>query len=458
MEGQQRGRSPSAGHANHSLGHSRSPSAQTSFNNQATAHGTNTALFQSGALAPDQSTQSSSFANLNYLTPNYSPSFPHQPDFSQHPLEQQTQISTSYADSSSLSPPDTNLSAGVNPQFLVASNVNSNQGLQDFYAQNGNLNAQQPDEFGIFRDMPAGFNPMQSSHNHSYNGGLSQSFDQSQSYHQGTRSRGQSLSPSSAAATPGQAAHEWAGMAFQGHRRNPSADAYSDMSSHHSPFVDAVESFDPISGVSPNLNGQGDPSLVSDPIGGLNQFSISDANVIHSQHTSPGQSNHASPHFLPQQGVPFNDNEDFGLLATDPGPQMFPNSGPGTEEFPKDTQYSANNLEGGTNTEMETPQINIQFAPERQPTLNDSSFKGELGMDALSPPTRSTLSSCIVLWLMLILLRPESPAWSSYLGPVCDCSNFMQLYPWAAASSIAGLAPRYNELSVVSLTLTIRST
>ena len=294
---------------------------------------------------------------------------------------QDSPLPNAYEDPNGLSP-HSDFTANVNPQYLDASHANTSQGLQDFYTQ-PTTTQPQPEDSGLFKDMQ-NLNTYQG---HSYNNSLSQPFDHSQN--PGSHSRGQSLSPSSAAVPPGQAAREWGGIAFQGHRRHPSADAYSDLSSHHSPFVDAVESFDALGRTSPNLTSQPDPSLVSDSLGGLGDFSISDPNIIHSHHASPGHSAHVSPHLSPQSGMTFDGSDQFNMLAADPGPQMFENAGPGMEEFPANMQFNAGGPEGGATNDMETPQINIEFAPQRQLTFNEPGAKNEDGADALSPPSRS---------------------------------------------------------------------
>lgn len=396
-QNQQRGRSPSAGRANNSLNHSRSPSAQAGFNHQASAHGADPTLLQSGAYAQSQHAPPQSFPDPGFLTADFSQNYPQtsnpsQQSFDQFPVPSaEPQFSSTYDDPNGLSP-QSDFSASVNPQYLDATNINTNQGLQDFYAQNPALSAQQ-EEHGLLQDMQKSYNTVQNPQGHLYTGSLSQTYEQAQTFQQGTRSRGQSLSPSSAAVPPGQASREWGGIAFQGHRRNPSADAYSDMSSHHSPFVDAVESFDQANGISPNLNSQPDTAFVNESLGGLGNFTISDPNLVHSQHVSPGHSNHVSPHMSPQQNMSFEGGDQFGILTSDPGPQMYDNSVPGMEEFPNNAQFSTVGIESGMNNDVETPQINIQFAgPERQPTFNESGGKPEPGMDALSPPSRSKSS------------------------------------------------------------------
>ena len=428
MEQQQRGRSPSAGHTTQTLNHSRSPSAQAGLNNQASAHGVNPTLLQSGSFEQNFPVNQQPFPDSDFLSPDLSHQYSHRSNSSQHSFEQfVTAPNTQFQDP--FNPTATNqqdaFSAGVNPQFLDANNENSDQQFQEFLAQNTQFEPQQNNTtdhngFSLFKNMNDNFNNQYSSPGHSYNNSLSQSFDQpafQQGSTQGTRSRGQSLSPSSAAVPPGQRTQEWGNMAFQGHRSRPSADAFSDVSSHHSHFVDAMESFDGISGTSPNLQAQGDTSLVNDSLGVLNQISLSEPNVAPSQHTSPGHSNHVSPHMSPQQGFGFDGNDSFGMLAQDPGPQMFETAGPGMEEFPRNVQFNT-----GEGVAAQTaPEINIQFAgPERQPTMNEPGQGQDLGRECLIPPSRSKRVPIgyRVSTVLTISERSQPSTWSCNLRSV----------------------------------------
>lgn len=398
MDHRQRGRSPSADQqVPRSLNHSPSPSAQTGFTSQANAQGADPTLLSSNSFNQNTSAHRHSFSDSNFLSPALSQQYTHHPNSSQHSFEQFPGSGQDTQYQNHFDPSDTSqqaaFSASVNPQFLDATNENSNQGLQEFLAQNTQFGSQQqqqmpnnPEDFPLFKDVSNSYNQYHSP-GHSYNNSLSQPFDQSAAFPQGagTRSRGQSLSPSSAAVPPGQRTQEWGSMAFQGHRRNPSADAFSDISSQHSPFVDAMESFDGLSGTSPNLQAQADPSMVNDSLGGFGQFTLSDPNIAPSQHTSPGQSNHVSPHMSPQQGVAFESTDNFGILAPDPGPPMFDAVGPGIEAFPKNVQFSTSE---GVGSQI-APEINIQLASEQQPPMNEPGRLHDPGRDALSPPSRS---------------------------------------------------------------------
>ncbi|KAL9058539.1 MAG: hypothetical protein Q9162_001694 [Coniocarpon cinnabarinum] len=393
MDNLQRGRSPSAGHQGTALNRSRSPSAQAGFNNQATAHGADPTLLPSttsyGQNIPGQT---QTFTDSSFLGPDFSASFaqqidPPQPSYNHTPLNaQDPSFSTAFRDQQGISP-HSDYSTNVNPQFLDTNHMNGAQGMPDFFSQNPSPHSQTEDD-GLLKDMQTSFNTIHNPHmTQPYTGGVSPLQDQSHNMTHGYHSRGNSLSPSSAAMPSGQAVREWGGIAFQTHRRDRSADAFSELSSHHSPFVDAVETFEDSSGISPNLNGQADPSFVNDSLNGLGDFSISEHNIPHSQHPSPGHSNHVSPHMSPQPGVSFDGTEPFSVLAGDPGPQMFDATAPGMEEFPNDLQINAGGFEGTVNNDM--PQINIQFAEFRQPTFNEPNFKQEQGGDALIPPSRT---------------------------------------------------------------------
>ena len=423
MDNQQRGRSPSAGHASRSLNHSRSPSAQAGFNNQANAHGADPTLLSSGNFEQRPTNHHrTSFSDSNFLSPDLSQQFTHQSNSSQHSFDQfpSNGQDPSFADQfgPTVSGAQNSFTAAVDPRFLDATNVNSNQGLDHFLAQNPQQQTPNNQDDLDFLDMNTPAYGQYPPSGHSYHNSLSQPFNQSATLQQGTgtgtRSRGQSLSPSSAAMPPGQMNNEWAGIQFQGHRRDPSADAFSDVSSHHSPFVDAMESFD--TGISPNLQGQNNSSNVNESLPALGQFSISDHNIVQSQHTSPGQSNHVSPHMSPQHGIQFEGTENFGVLA-EPGPQMFETSGPGVENFPQNMPFNGGTTENMVGNQM-APEINIQFAgPERQPTLHEPGEQNDPRKDALSPPSRSEwdLKGCTsVGHLTDSNFRPK-PTWSCFV-------------------------------------------
>ena len=392
MDSQQRGRSPSNGPASRSLNHSRSPSAQAGFNKQANAHGTDPTLLSTNTFEQRPLNQHTSLADTDFLHSNLPQPFAqeHSPSqtFDQFPINAPPpQFENQFehpVEGNQIGRQDT-FPAGVDPRFLVATNTNRNQDLDEFLAQDPQRQAAgNADDFETLKEADQTYNQTQDPNN-PFMASFHPSYNQPTGFQQvsGTRSRGQSLSPSSAAGLPGQISHEWGNMAFQGHRRNPSADAFSDVSSHHSPYVDAMESFD-LSGTSPNLQGQADHTLVNESLGNLNHFSISDPNVVASRHASPGPSNHVSPHISPQPGINFETTENFGLFPTDPAPSMLdPSSRP--EAFPNNVQF-ATGPEGAINP---TPEINIQLAPERQPSFHEANAQDGIGRDALSPPSRS---------------------------------------------------------------------
>ena len=217
----------------------------------------------------------------------------------------------------------------------------------------------------------------------------------------GTQSRprgpSETLDPSSAMFPQGQ--NEWSDMgAYRGHRRIPS-DNYSDYSSHSnqaSPFMQTMDSFDANAHSSPLLNPSQDPAF-NDGLG-LQQFSLNENPVPQQQsYHSPGQSPRLSPRLMPQQQhqlPPFTSENNFGMNTIMTGqyvPQqqngleMFP--GAGHEPFPSLNNQQSPGGDLGNADQMSPPEINIDYAPPtRQPT--DNARPGNDG-EALSPPMRS---------------------------------------------------------------------
>jgi hypothetical protein len=208
-------------------------------------------------------------------------------------------------------------------------------------------------------------------------------------------SRNTSLDPSSAAYPQQLGRNEWGGMGFSTHRRQPS-DAHSDVSSsaHPSPYLTNHDNFDQVDHHSPLLGAQQDPVIYNDVMG-IQNFSISESTP---SYISPAHSPAISPRLLPQQlhQLPsFTSNDNFGMMTSfapsmnqydNGGMNMFPNQG---ETFP--TLNQATNMDyNGNGDAMSPPEINIQLAPpSRQASFEPPKGDGPDG--ALSPPDRSKL-------------------------------------------------------------------
>lgn len=198
----------------------------------------------------------------------------------------------------------------------------------------------------------------------------------------------ESLDPSSALYPQGQG-NEWMGMgAYRSHKRTPS-DNLSDISSNHaSPYMGTLDDMN--SHTSPLLNPTSDPSFNNGL--GLDQFSLSEHQQFASH--SPGHSPGHSPYLAPQQQQtlpPFTAENNFGLNPTSNGRFVQPQngydmfSGMGTEAFPSLNQGGSPG-EFGQADHMSPPEINIDFAPpSRVPTTN---MEDANSADALSPPAR----------------------------------------------------------------------
>lgn len=206
------------------------------------------------------------------------------------------------------------------------------------------------------------------------------------------RNTSESLDPSSAMYPPAQG-NEWMGMgAYRGHRRTPS-DNYSEISSHsnqNSPYLGNLDSFDPNAHSSPMLNPSQDPAFNGDL--GLQGFSLNENQIPQHSYISPGHSPHHSPRLVPQQALPaFTADNNYGLNASMNGhfmpsngaPDMF--SGSVQEPFPSLNQSSPG--EFGAADQMSPPEINIDYAPPtKTPMENARPMNAE---DTLSPPLRS---------------------------------------------------------------------
>lgn len=431
MDQQQRGRSPSVGRTNNdAISRSHSPSAQSGFNQQANARGLDPLLLSQGGLSngsntPNNLNRPPSYTEAEFLRPNPAQNFQQQANISQDGFMQTSggNPSGDYSNNFEQNQPDLtgafpnpNFSGNneqmnnVNPDFLQNSNFpsgtdfnnlnfdpttaqshqyqyNASAGAQDFSGFGGQEQGALaptglPDSTPYPQDFEHQPHPIQPGQNNS-----------------GQRSRNHSLSPASAVNPTGHLSGEWAGMSFRGHRRHAS-DAYSDVSSNAgvSPYFDAPEHLDTMNGHSPMLNshspmlgGQTDPSLMNETLG-LGGFTLGDQQLP--SHISPGHSGHPSPHMGAHNPATSLDGvENFGLMsnnqfANDPAPSMFQRMSQGQDSFPSITFNNADNMgDTGAAAQMETPEISIQLAPDRN-QINDAG-RHRSDTDALSPPARS---------------------------------------------------------------------
>ncbi|MCJ1368254.1 hypothetical protein MMC16_007396 [Acarospora aff. strigata] len=207
-------------------------------------------------------------------------------------------------------------------------------------------------------------------------------------------SRHTSLDPSSAAFPLGQPPTDWTGMlgaaAFQGHRRAPSE--HSDVSSSvaPSPFLVQQDSFESIDqNHSPHLNAQQDQTMYQDALA-FEQFSLSDPQQLQ-QRISPGHSPYVSPRISPQHGLGISQENPFMLSQTTsnqfgvgPAPEIYTHQP--EESFPS-FQLRNGSTDLGQAAQMAPPEINVEFAPpSRQSSFEPTTANNDL--DALSPPER----------------------------------------------------------------------
>jgi hypothetical protein len=210
------------------------------------------------------------------------------------------------------------------------------------------------------------------------------------------RNLSESLDPRSALFPQGQ--NEWMNMGAYQHRRSPS-DNFSDVSSTHaSPYLNHLDSFDAAnSQASPLLNANNDPVFENGL--GLGAFNLNENNLsqqgfhtpqsFHTPAHSPGHSPLLMPQ--PQQGLlPLTVDNNFGLTTGMNGSfgQQADMSDPyalnASESFPA---FNPASSPGGMSDQMSPPAINIDFVPSQDnpvPTL-----KTEVSDDALMPPARS---------------------------------------------------------------------
>lgn len=237
----------------------------------------------------------------------------------------------------------------------------------------------------------------------------------SPSYQQPTfarpRNTSESLDPSSAMFPQGQ--NEWTNMnAYRGHRRTPSD--YSDYSSHSnqaSPYMPTLDSFDANAHSSPLLNPSQDPTFNGGL--GLEHFNLNENAVQQQQnYPSPGQSPHISPNLGPQQHAlpPFTADNHFGINATMNGGQYVQTQNgmdmfSGQEAFPSLNNQHSPGTDMGNADQMSPPAINIDYAPPAG--VMDTSRPGNDG-EALSPPLRSESISHILEGMNSNLLVAQS--------------------------------------------------
>lgn len=202
------------------------------------------------------------------------------------------------------------------------------------------------------------------------------------------RNTSESLDPSSAMFPQGQ--NEWTNMgAYRGHRRTPS-DNHSDYSSHSnqaSPYMPTLDNFDAHS--SPLLDPTQD-SAFNEALG-MQQFSLNEQQQP-TQQTYLHHSQQASPHIgpQPQQALPpFSAENNFGLNASMGGQFNQQQNGlemfpgVGQEPFPSMNQQSPGDM--GHADQMSPPEISIEYAPPSKPMENARPGNDE---EALSPPMR----------------------------------------------------------------------
>jgi hypothetical protein len=396
MDSRERGRSPSAGPANHISSHASAsphPPLKQTFagNDNGLAHNRYNGLGAQAGSDPfgDPSfTQDSQQQASLYLSGAYGdfkqppPVLPSQGDsIANHTFLQSQRFPTTTADSTAFpsfdfNPNDYDQSTALDPSVLT-----------DFQgADNAPMAAMQshsPTPPHLLPDM---------ARHHSN----SPSPQASPSYQQATfarpRNTSESLDPSSAMFPQGQ--NEWSNMnTYRGHRRTPSD--YSDYSSHSnqaSPYMPTLDSFDANAHSSPLLNPSQDPAF-NDGLG-LQQFSLNESTMQQQQpnYHSPGQSPRISPHLTPQQQTlpPFTAENNFGLNATMNGQFAQQQNGmdmyTGQEPFPMLNSQQSPGGDLGNADQMSPPEISIDFAPPARAMEN-----ARLGTndEALSPPLRS---------------------------------------------------------------------
>jgi hypothetical protein len=400
MDNRERGRSPSAGQANHISSHaSASPhhppldpsfAEHNRYNPLAAAHPPSD-QFGDPSFTADSQQQASlflggaygDFSNNNQQKLQQPPIVPSQGDssISNHAFLQSQAFQGTASDSSAFPSYDFNRqsfeqSTSVDPSILT-----------DFQSADSApmaaMQSHSPTPPHLLPDMAR----------HRSN---SPSPQASPSYQQASfarpRNTSESLDPSSAMFPQGQ--NEWSNMnAYRGHRRTPSD--YSDYSSHSnqaSPYMPTLDTFDANAHSSPLLNPSQDPTFNGGL--GLEQFSLNENTAQQPpSYPSPGQSPHISPHLTPQQHAlpPFTAENNFGMNVTMNGGQFVNTQNgmdmfSGQEPFPSLNSQHSPGGDLGNADQMSPPEISIDFAPPARAMEN--ARPGNDG-EALSPPLRS---------------------------------------------------------------------
>lgn len=368
----QRGRSPSAGHQQHShhisQSHSPSPGAYVA-NEQSIGLGigldpsANSQPFQANAATADFNTFNGAASFLNSQQQQNSIGDPAAVPFGATTQAQNSFLDPSFAgnDFSLFPPGNTTTSQGAD-QF--------NTPLFDQSFGSNDMNAM---------TMAQGHHSPTPPHLLNHDSHQTPSTHQSPSFQQipqfaspsgGGHSRHASLGPE-AALLPNQL-HEWTQQPqFQGHRRSPSA--HSDVSSAApSPNLVSSDTFETGSSHSPMVRPQ-DPALFSQ-IQSFDSFTISDPSHsspnLHSR--SPSHSPAISPRIAPQS-MPELNQPTFGMGMQDAGYASMQ----ANEPFPQLPQGDM----------PQAPAINIEYAP----TANKNIFeqpKPPMDQDSLTPPER----------------------------------------------------------------------
>ncbi|KAI9849237.1 MAG: DNA-binding transcription factor [Sclerophora amabilis] len=467
MEGhQQRGRSPSAGRANH-LSNSPSPHH---FQGNALPPGTvldpslvNNSSFDSNSLGnqgiSSHPIQSQFGASPPYLTPNNQSqqfstggvtdsNFGQSQAFDQfqenkHPRSDQSSHSPGFGlenqPSSNFIDPD-HLSADIGNDFPLFSEQSATQDatLDSFLLDPSSQSNQPPNQSinpaDLMSDMSSGqlqgTTPPGLLQREQHSSGQQSSPAMNPNvFSSPNRSRNASLDPATAAFAQGQPPTDWTSMissnSFQAHRRAPSE--HSDMSSAApSPFLPNAEAFDSLEQQpSPLFTAQQDPSIYQNALG-MEHFTLSETTSNHG--VSPGHSPHMSPHISPPHGpspvqggynVFPQDMQHNGFMSRTTS-EGYPHQT--SETFPTIQNMNDMNdasMEMGQAGQMAPPEINIEFAaPSKQ---NFETRKSAVDDSGLSPPERGRKARVRAKsdpYTGSPISRPMSPgAVSPQLGP-----------------------------------------
>nr|POE62406.1 c2h2 finger domain transcription factor crza [Quercus suber] len=213
------------------------------------------------------------------------------------------------------------------------------------------------------------------------------------------RNLSESLDPSSAMFPPSGQGNEWSAMgAYRGaHRRTPS-DNYSDISStHNSPYLGNLDSFDANAQSSPMLNPTSDPSFANDL--SMQGFTLNESQGPSQQslfNYSPVPSPQSSQRLSAQQAAMTNlaSDNSYGLNVNVNGQFSQPQNNDGDmflgtnhEPFPSLNSQQTPGGELGLADQMSPPEINIDFVPDSKNPMEP--IRSTHGDDTLSPPQRT---------------------------------------------------------------------